>query len=130
VGSTNDERSDGVTPRRGCPGRIGPDGFYGSGWGETVFEDCPQHLRPHLRNRRRPTHRKSGQKGGSAARFTVDAERAGSLFDGRLSGAQREGVLERLAASDDDEFGAFADTAAVLRETESEEPEQEGGYSV
>ncbi|MFL5381387.1 MAG: hypothetical protein ACJ8GN_02550 [Longimicrobiaceae bacterium] len=44
----------------------------------------------------------------------------GSLLDGRLSGTARDSALAEVAASDDD-FDVFADTAAVLREAESDE---------
>ena len=76
---------------------IGPDGYYGSADWEATFPP------------RRPS--------------TVDSERVGSLLDGRLSGTARDSALAEVAASDDD-YDVFADTAAVLREAESEEQER------
>lgn len=78
---------------------IGPDGYYGSSDWEAAF----------------PTRRPP--PGGS--------ERVGSLLDGRLSGAARDSALAEVAASDDD-YEVFADTAAVLREAETEEQERTG----
>ena len=76
---------------------IGPDGYYGSSDWEAAF----------------PTRHPPA--GGS--------ERVGSLLDGRLSGPARDSALAEVAASDDD-YEVFADTAAVLREAESEEQAQ------
>jgi hypothetical protein len=73
---------------------IGPDGYYGSADWEATFP-C-----------RRPA--------------AVDTERVGSLLDGRLSGTERDSALAEVTASDGD-YDVFADTAAVLREAESEE---------
>jgi hypothetical protein len=56
--------------------------------------------------------------------FAVDAERVASLLDGRVRGAARDELLEQLLASDDD-YHAFADAAAVLREAEPEKPHAE-----
>jgi hypothetical protein len=47
----------------------------------------------------------------------IDTERLAALLDGRVGDAERAELLERLAASDDD-FQTFAETAAVLRESE------------
>ena len=76
---------------------IGPDGFFGSADWEATFPP------------RRPS--------------TVDSEHVGSLLDGRLSGTARDSALSEVAASDDD-YDVFADTAAVLRDAESEEQER------
>ena len=84
---------------------IGPDGYYGSSDWESMW--------------RRPQ---------SAAQSplldcAVDPERVGALLDGRLTEPEREAALLETAASDDDAT-VFADTAAVLREAESEEQER------
>lgn len=50
----------------------------------------------------------------------VDPERIAALLDGRLDPAERAGVLERLAGSEE-ALGAFADAAAVARELEAED---------
>jgi hypothetical protein len=50
----------------------------------------------------------------------IDDERLAALLDGRVQGPEREALLRRIAASDDD-FRDFAETAAVLRETEADE---------
>jgi len=55
--------------------------------------------------------------------FGIDVERVASLLDGQLRGTERDALLVELVASDAD-FEAFADTAAVLREAESEDPER------
>jgi hypothetical protein len=47
----------------------------------------------------------------------IDDERLGALLEGRVSEPARGELLARLSASDDD-FGVFAETAAVLRELE------------
>lgn len=78
---------------------IGPDGYYGSSDWEAAF----------------PTRRPPAGR----------SERVGSLLDGRLSGAARDSALAEVAASDDD-YEVFADTAAVLREAETDEQERTG----
>jgi hypothetical protein len=76
---------------------VGPDGYFGSADWEATFPP-----------RRAPA---------------VGLERVGSLLDGRLTGPERDSGLAEVAASDSD-YEVFADTAAVLREAESEEQER------
>ena len=78
---------------------IGPDGYFGSVDWEAAF----------------PPPRRSSPE--------VNLERIGSLLDGRLTGPVRDSVLAEVAASDSD-YEVFADTAAVLRDAESEEQER------
>lgn len=49
-----------------------------------------------------------------------DDERLSALLEGRVAGRQRDELLARLAASDDD-YAVFTDTAAVLRALEEED---------
>lgn len=120
-GETGDQKGEpaapppaGRTARSAC--RIGPDGFYGSSdWGDTIDWDrlVGRAVRPLVKRRRR--------SGGDAPQCVVDPERVGALLDGELTGPRREAALGEIAASDDD-ARVFADTAAVLRETEEEPP--------
>ena len=119
-GETGDQKGEpaapqpaGRTARPTC--RIGPDGFYGSGWGDTIDWDRLTGRAP------RPLVKRKRRSGGDVPNCIVDPERVGALLDGKLTDPDREAALSEIAASDDDAC-VFADTAAVLRETEEEPP--------
>jgi hypothetical protein len=120
-GETGDQKGEPATPppagrtaRSTC--RIGPDGFYGSSdWGDEIDWGRLTGRSP------RPLVKRKRRSGGDAPDCVVDPERVGALLDGELTGPDREAALGEIAASDDDAC-VFADTAAVLRETEEEPP--------
>jgi hypothetical protein len=81
---------------RPLPCRIGPDGFYGSGWD---WDRTPRVRRPPVPRAaaRRKPQTGAGAVGGAdpdqpplAFANKVDVERIGALLDGRLGGGERD----------------------------------------
>jgi len=97
--------------------RIGPDGFYGSGWdwNHPLIGGATYH-----RPRRAFPVEDASAKPVATPPGSVDDQRIGALLDGRLDGEERVAALIDLAASEDDGM-VFYDTAAVLRAVEGEE---------
>jgi hypothetical protein len=85
-------------------------------------------LGPVDRVRSSTTGERKRRSGGDAPTCVVDPERVGALLDGKLTGPDREAALGEIAVSDDDSC-VFADTAAVLRETEEEPPTSTHGLA-
>lgn len=66
------------------------------------------------------THRPNDPAWSAAPLDGADPERLAALLDERLSGAERDELLARLAASEDD-LALFAEAAAIQRELEAED---------